>query len=237
MKLLFTIVTKWHSEWWFNVQAHALMKYKQSKVNTSKYINKKTPSLVQNYNRKECTNILLLPQKIHTYVTNVHRYILFLKYFSDRKVLYDYEKYGDSPTCLNSEFDIHNKDALAQGFGVTDDKESNDKDVDGNAQLYEGKLVTVSHENCTQWVQDNAKKYDKEDALQYGNGSTFLELPQGINKQILCSRGIELENGLITVSIIVVFMNLGTTYFDYYIYMRILWRLICDTRRIHKTFS
>ena len=45
------------------------MKYKQSKVNTSKYTNKKTPSLVQNYNRKECTNILLLPQKIHTYVT------------------------------------------------------------------------------------------------------------------------------------------------------------------------
>ena len=45
------------------------MKYKQSNVNTSKYTNKKTPSLVQNYNRKECTNILLLPQKIHTYVT------------------------------------------------------------------------------------------------------------------------------------------------------------------------
>ena len=150
--------------------------------------------------------------------------------------MYDYEKYGDSPTCLNSEFDIQNRDALAQDFGVTDDKESNLKDVD-NAQLYEGKLVTVSNENCTQWVLANANKYDITDALPYGNGYTFSELPQGINKQILCSRGIELENGLITVSIIVVFMNLGTTYFDYYIYMRILWRLICDTRRIHKTFS
>ena len=71
----------------------------------------------------------------HIYATNVHRYILFLKYFSDRKVLYDYEKYGDSPTCLNREFDIQNKDALAQGFGVTDNQESNLKDVD-NAQLY-----------------------------------------------------------------------------------------------------
>ena len=118
--------------------------------------------------------------------------------------MYDYEKYGDSPACLNSEFDIQNKDALAQGFGVTDNQESNLKDVD-NAQLYEGKLVTVSDENCTQWVQANAKKYETgNEHIPYGTGHTFAELPQGINKQILCSRGIELENGVITVSIIII---------------------------------
>ena len=121
--------------------------------------------------------------------------------------MYDYKKYGDSPTCLNDEFYIGNKSALVQGFGITDGQESN---ID-KKKLFEGELVTVSNKDCTEWVQANAAKYEQgNEYLPYGTGSTFKELPQGINGQILCSRGfLSEETGKINVSI---FKNIVSSY-------------------------
>ena len=124
---------------------------------------------------------------------------MILWYFSDRKILFDYEIYGDSPICLNDKFDISNKEAIIQGFGIpfgiTDFNQ-----IDYNSpQLKQAKVITVSNENCTKWVQANAGKYEQF-LVPYGNGFTFNELPNGINREILCSRGILQENGSISVS-------------------------------------
>ena len=111
--------------------------------------------------------------------------------------MYDFELYGDSPTCLNDKFDIANEVATIQGFGVTDKDNSNAEE----GQLFEGQVVTVSNENCTKWTQANADEFEFF-PLPYGNGSTFGELKHGINKEILCSRGIVQADGeTISVSI------------------------------------
>ena len=39
--------------------------------------------------------------------------------FSERRVIYDYEKYGDSPTCLGEENDLDQQIGLVQGFGIS----------------------------------------------------------------------------------------------------------------------
>ena len=121
---------------------------------------------------------------------------MILWYFSDRKILFDYEIYGDSPICLNDKFDISNKEATIQGFGALDNS-FNSYNFEGN--LKQAKVVTVTNENCTKWVQANAEELETI-KLPYGNGFTFNELPNGINKEILCSRGILQENGSISVS-------------------------------------
>ena len=107
--------------------------------------------------------------------------------------MFNYEIYGDSPTCLNDKFDISNKEAIIQGFGLTSDYENH------GPRLKQNKVVTVSNENCTKCVQANAKELEAY-GLPYGNGFTFSELPNGINREILCSRGIVQENGVISVS-------------------------------------
>ena len=122
--------------------------------------------------------------------------VAFFYYLSERKILYDFEVYGDSPTCLNDKFDIANKDAYIQGFGVTNKFNANVEEK----QLFEGQVVTVSNENCTLWTQANADELEFL-PLPYGNGSTFGELKHGINKEILCSRGIVQADGVISVSI------------------------------------
>ena len=123
----------------------------------------------------------------------------------DRKILFDYEMYGDSPACLNDKFDISNKEAIIQGFGIpfgiTDFNQ-----IDYNSpQLKQAKVITVSNENCTKWVQANAGKYEQF-LVPYGNGFTFNELRNGINREILCSRGILQANGLISVCCIDVYV-------------------------------
>lgn len=40
--------------------------------------------------------------------------------FTERKVVYNFEKYGDSPTCLNKDEDIDDIEVFLQGSGVTE---------------------------------------------------------------------------------------------------------------------
>ena len=134
------------------------------------------------------------------------------KHFSERKVLYKYDQYGDSPTCLNGKFDISNKTATIQGFGITDTGES----ANG---LLEATVITTTNENCTQWIKQNSKFFESANhALKYGKGYTFAELSdpiscgdysnsdptsclKGIHNGILCSWGIENEDGNVSVSL------------------------------------
>ena len=116
--------------------------------------------------------------------------------FSERRILHDYDKYGDSPTCLNDKFNIGNIEATIQGFGLTGPEA-----IKGSKKLLEAKVITATNENCTRWVKGNAKRVEFGEALPYGRGYTFAELPDGIDHGILCSWGIENEDGIITVSL------------------------------------
>ena len=62
--------------------------------------------------------------------------------------MYKYDQYGDSPTSLNGNFDISNKTATIQGFGIRDTGES----ANG---LLEATVITTTNENCTQWIKQN----------------------------------------------------------------------------------
>ena len=134
--------------------------------------------------------------------------------FTERRVLYKYDKYGDSPTCLNGNFDISNKNATIQGFGIAEEGES------AKGIPREATVITTTNENCTQWIKQNSKSFESANqALKYGKGYTFAELSdpiscgnylnsdptlclKGIHNGIFCSWGIENEDGSFSVSIL-----------------------------------
>ena len=96
----------------------------------------------------------------------------------ERKIVYDYDKYGDTPTCLNDQFDISGKNATTQGFGNTEKGERNDE---GGIENLENIVITMSNEECCQWIKNNASSFDADGEI--------AELPQGLNRYILCTRG------------------------------------------------
>ena len=103
-------------------------------------------------------------------------------FFLERKILYDYETYGDSPTCLNTECDIDGKEATLQGFGKTETGEFPNK-------LLETKVKTITNEECKNWMNTIFRN------------NTIKGLPNGINMTILCTRGNEYEQGKYSVRI------------------------------------
>ena len=98
----------------------------------------------------------------------------------ERKIVYDYDKYGDTPTCLNDQFDISGKNATAQGFGITETGEQR-KVEEGRILNLENTVITMSNEECCQWIKNNASSFDAEGEI--------AELPQGLSRYILCTRG------------------------------------------------
>ena len=98
--------------------------------------------------------------------------------------MYKYDKYGDSSTCLNGDFDISNKNATIQGFGITGPTGEFAKG------LLEATVTTTTNENCTRWIKQNSKTFESANqAIKYGKGYTFAELHDGINNGTLCSWG------------------------------------------------
>ena len=102
--------------------------------------------------------------------------------------MYDYDKYGDTPTCLNEQFDISGKNATGQGFGINEKGEL-------PSQKLNNTKITMSNEECCQWIKNNASSFDADGEIR--------ELPQGINSYILCTRGYPEsdENGRIFYSV------------------------------------
>ena len=90
--------------------------------------------------------------------------------------MYDWETYGDSPTCLNKDRNIDGKKATSQGFGKTETG-------DFPNQLLETTVNTITNEEC----KNTADK--------------IPELPNGINRTILCTMGIQHETGEYSVRI------------------------------------
>ena len=102
--------------------------------------------------------------------------------------MYDYETYGDSPTCLNEDRNIADKKATLQGFGKTETGEFPNK-------LLETTVNTITNEDCINWMRINMRSSN-------GNtGDKTPQLPDGINSTILCTRGIENNPGEFSVRI------------------------------------
>ena len=108
--------------------------------------------------------------------------------FLERKILYDYETYGDSPTCLNKDKEIAGKKATLQGFGKTETGDFPNK-------LLETTVNTITNEDRINWMRINMRSSN-------GNtGDKTPQLPDGINSTILCTKGIEHEFGGFSVRI------------------------------------
>ena len=95
--------------------------------------------------------------------------------------MYDYDKYGDTPTCLNDQFDISGKNATAQGFGKTETGKQIIDD-EGIIQNLENTVITMSNVECCKWIKNNASSFKADGEI--------AELPQGLSRYILCTRGV-----------------------------------------------
>ena len=95
-----------------------------------------------------------------------------------RRVIFDFDTYGDSPMCTGDTELLDGKTAIVQGFGLTEQgKQPKD--------LLQTEVYLVSNEKCAQTLRNNIsnhlifKKRAKE-SLEYG-----------IIDQILCSIGFQ----------------------------------------------
>ena len=111
-----------------------------------------------------------------------------LKYdFSERKILYDYGIFGDSPICLNEEPDISDKVATLQGIGRTDTTDH------VSEIILETQVITMTNKECNEWLKFNGTEFSRTQVASH--------FPLGINEQILCTRGILNEDtGIFSVT-------------------------------------
>ena len=114
--------------------------------------------------------------------------------FIDRRVIYDFEKFGDSPACIGTDGNIENQIALTQGFGITE----NTVDTTEERELLETNVTIISNDEC----------YNK---LEMAESSTLKAtarnaMPNGVTDQMLCTLCIVKEIGEKTIcSVSVVF--------------------------------
>ena len=113
-------------------------------------------------------------------------------YISERRIIYDYEKYGDSPACIGDKLILENQIALTQGFGI------NENTINTNEYekaLQETNVTVISNDEC----YEKASKINNPIVKQ----SAKRAMPEGVTDQILCTLGIlvELENGRTVVSV------------------------------------
>ena len=111
-------------------------------------------------------------------------------YFSnlllERRVIYDYEKYGDSPACLGKDKDLDGQVALVQGFGITEDGTPPDGILEANVTI-------ISNSQCEQEMSNLKSKYGQEAAEA---------LPDGPTDAVLCTKGIwNKKKSVFTVSV------------------------------------
>jgi secreted trypsin-like serine protease len=98
----------------------------------------------------------------------------------ERRILYDWETYGDSPTCLAKNYNIHGTKGLVQGYGLTEDGIFPES-------LLEVNVTIITNEQCQrklQWKMKNTNMRDSDRQI-FEN-----DLPDGLNKHLLCTQGI-----------------------------------------------
>ena len=95
-----------------------------------------------------------------------------------RRVIFDFDTYGDSPMCTGDTELLDGKTAVVQGFGLTE-KGKQPQD------LLQTNVYLISNEVCAQTLKHNTSNH-----LNY---KTRVEnsLKHGIIDQILCSMGFQ----------------------------------------------
>merc|ERR1712142_419196 len=79
----------------------------------------------------------------------------------ERRVIFDYEKYGDSPVCLGTNKDLDGQVALVKGFGITEDGTPPDGILEANVTI-------ISKSQCEQEMS----RYGREAAEALPDGPT-----------------------------------------------------------------
>jgi hypothetical protein len=97
-----------------------------------------------------------------------------------RRVMFDFEKYGDSPMCCGDLGLMVGKQALVQGFGLTEKGQQ-------SAGLLQANVTIISNENCAQILKHNVS-----DHMLYKH-RTKNTLKYGIIDQVMCSVGTKDE--------------------------------------------
>merc|ERR1712062_149624 len=91
-----------------------------------------------------------------------------------RRIIYDYEKFGDSPTCIGEEKELPNQLVLLQGFGQQAKEGS-------EGELLELPLQTITNDECYEEFSDLGK-YD------FVKSKIRATLYEGITDQVLCTK-------------------------------------------------
>lgn len=107
---------------------------------------------------------------------------------SERKIEYDFDRFGDSPTCLGQSLDIAGQDAIGQGFGITETGGFPDN-------LLEAKVEIIENQQCVDWLNFNATGSKRTSASLKEN------YPEGFSDSLMCSIGIyNSEKNIFSVS-------------------------------------
>ena len=109
------------------------------------------------------------------------------------RIIYDFERIGDSPTCLGHINELGGEIGLVQGYGLTEENIEPGK-------LLETKVTILTNKLCQErinWRMEDAR-LDKEYKM-------FIQtsLPDGLNNHMLCTQGIRSDNGIYSVCIII----------------------------------
>ena len=111
--------------------------------------------------------------------------------FSERRIIYDFEKYGDSPACIGKEKNLRKQVALTQGFGITE----NTHDLANfESKLLETNVTVISNDECYAKIKENPNVNLK--------GSARIAMPEGVTDQMLCTLGI-VNGTVVSVSFII----------------------------------
>ena len=93
-----------------------------------------------------------------------------------RRVEYNYEKFGDTPTCIDQGLEKVGKIATVQGFGLTETGSKGD--------LLEANVTVISDEDCVQTLRSNTS------ANIIARQKIIKALPLGLNVGLMCAAGI-----------------------------------------------
>ena len=99
-------------------------------------------------------------------------------FFAERKVEFDYEKFGDSPPCLSDLLVEEGTTATFQGAGVTE--------LGDAGTLLEASVNTISNANCQHWIDNSTSRIF--------NLAIERHLTEGLTDTILCTLGIYNDN-------------------------------------------
>eukprot|EP00092_Neocalanus_flemingeri_P000634 GFUD01000676.1.p1 GENE.GFUD01000676.1~~GFUD01000676.1.p1 ORF type:complete len:571 (-),score=137.70 GFUD01000676.1:32-1744(-) len=103
-----------------------------------------------------------------------------------RRVEYNYDLYGDTPSCIDQGQDNVGKIATVQGYGLTEFGEQ--------GKLLETNVTVITNEDCIEYLAYNATDND------FVKQKIDAALPHGLNYGLICAQGTMNEEGIFSGS-------------------------------------